>query len=159
MALAGAVDLKVANSPLRIDGCESEVGIKSVRSARSSVEIVTGQFTYGKFPVTRSQRKCPKRSRNWRTADNEEGHNRPTFDEASVSELRVDDFPALGFPTRPISGSLGILKRSFYEGTGLAKELKIFGKFGGAGIECCTCLQIEGPKIRRQALTDRDYLQ
>lgn len=28
VALAGAVDLKVANSPLRIDGSKSEVGIK-----------------------------------------------------------------------------------------------------------------------------------
>lgn len=40
----------------------------------------------------------------------------------------------------------------------LAKELKMFGKFGGARIQRCTCLQIEGPKIWRQALGDRDYL-
>lgn len=121
--------------------------------------IVFGQVTYGKFPVTRSQRSWPKRWRNWETADNEEGHNRPTFDEASVRELRVDDFPALGFPTRPINGSLGILKEKFYEGTWSCEKLKMFGKVGGARIERCTCLKIEGPKIRRQALSDRDYLQ
>lgn len=73
-----------------------------------------------------------------------------------MSELRVDDFPALGFPTRPISGSLGILKEIFYAETGLAKELKMFGNVGGARIERCTCLQIEVPKIWRQALSDRD---
>ena len=32
----------------------------------------------------------------------------PTLDEASVSELRVLDLPALGLPTRPIRGSRGI---------------------------------------------------
>lgn len=32
----------------------------------------------------------------------------PTLEVASVSELSVLDLPALGFPTRPIRGSLGI---------------------------------------------------
>lgn len=36
----------------------------------------------------------------------------PTFDEASVREFKVLDFPALGLPTRPIRGSLGITKTS-----------------------------------------------
>ena len=35
----------------------------------------------------------------------------PTLEEASVRELSVLDLPALGFPTRPIRGSRGILKR------------------------------------------------
>ena len=32
----------------------------------------------------------------------------PTLEDASVSELRVLDLPALGLPTRPIRGSRGI---------------------------------------------------
>lgn len=52
------------------------------------------------------------RWRKWnRDRPEREGRDRPTLDEASVSEFRVEDFPALGFPTRPINGSLGILKR------------------------------------------------
>jgi hypothetical protein len=35
----------------------------------------------------------------------------PTLEEASVRELSVLDLPALGFPTRPIRGSRGILKQ------------------------------------------------
>jgi hypothetical protein len=34
----------------------------------------------------------------------------PTLEEASVRELRVLDLPALGLPTKPIRGSLPILK-------------------------------------------------
>lgn len=34
----------------------------------------------------------------------------PTLEVASVSELSVLDLPALGFPTRPIRGSRGILR-------------------------------------------------
>lgn len=39
-----------------------------------------------------------------------EGHDRPTLDEASVSEFNVEDFPALGFPTSPINGSRGMFE-------------------------------------------------
>jgi hypothetical protein len=35
----------------------------------------------------------------------------PTLEEASVRELSVLDLPALGFPTRPIKGSRGMLMR------------------------------------------------
>lgn len=76
-----------------------------------------------------------------------------------MSELRVDDFPALGFPTRPIRGSLGILREKFYRGWGITKELKMFVKFGGAYLECCTCLQIEGPKFSGRHWSDRDDLR
>lgn len=37
------------------------------------------------------------------------GMYQPTFDVASVSELRVLDLPALGLPTRPIRGSRGMM--------------------------------------------------
>lgn len=42
--------------------------------------------------------------------------NRPTLDEASVSEFMVELLPALGFPTRPINGSRGMLKLSVVVG-------------------------------------------
>jgi hypothetical protein len=34
----------------------------------------------------------------------------PTFELASVSEFKVVDLPLEGFPTRPISGSRGIIE-------------------------------------------------
>jgi hypothetical protein len=37
------------------------------------------------------------------------GEYQPTFEVASVRELRVVDLPEDGFPTRPIRGSRGIL--------------------------------------------------
>lgn len=38
----------------------------------------------------------------------------PTLEVASVSELSVLDLPALGFPTRPMRGSRGILRVGGY---------------------------------------------
>lgn len=38
-----------------------------------------------------------------------QGLDGPIFDEASVREFKVELLPALGFPTRPISGSRGMV--------------------------------------------------
>lgn len=59
---------------------------------------------YGKFPAACYQLECP-----W-TGRAGSGQDRPTLDEASVREFRVDDLPALGLPTSPIKGSRGILE-------------------------------------------------
>ncbi len=53
----------------------------------------------------------------------------PTLEEASVRELSVLDLPALGFPTRPMRGSRGILEQ-------LNRELDYAGRmWKGARIE------------------------
>ncbi len=46
----------------------------------------------------------------------------PTLEEASVRELSVLDLPALGFPTRPMRGSRGILKQLNME-VGYARQM------------------------------------
>lgn len=51
-----------------------------------------------------------------------EGHDGPTLDEASVSEFKVEDLPALGFPTSPISGSRGMLEGNELMNETLATE-------------------------------------
>jgi hypothetical protein len=46
----------------------------------------------------------------------------PTFAVVSVRELRVVDFPEEGLPTRPISGSRGILDLESMDQSGLSRR-------------------------------------
>lgn len=126
MAGTGAVDLQVAYGALRVDGgkpaSSSEGGsaenmvVQRNAAQRSaacrdsglvglwpqSLRRGRGMYAYGKFPGAENQ---------LRGSSTEGGRlNRPTFDEASVSEFNVELLPALGFPTRPINGSRGMSK-------------------------------------------------
>lgn len=68
---------------------------------------------YGKFPAQEAVSASWRLSLGlrWGGMSVRDGFYPPTLEVASVSELSVLDLPALGFPTRPIRGSRGMLIR------------------------------------------------
>lgn len=79
---------------------------KEVQSLTREKRSVNG--AYGKFPIAPDQLGGSLIWKNCR-GRHDDG---PTLDEASVSEFKVEDLPALGLPTSPIKGSRGMLGRT-----------------------------------------------